>query len=218
MAARNLSNKDYASNHQSDRIDKSLVFKICQTDFCKWVYFANPRNKELVNATNGFSQENLLGEGEFGCAYKGYYLMGRVVAVKHLKIGEGQGDHEFKSEVETLSIIHHRHLVSIMGHCISGDGRLLIYDYVSNIDLYFHLHSSKEVLDWATRVKIAASAAVDYLISMKIVICISYTETLSHLTFLEDIFDARVSGFGLARLALDWNTHTITRVIGTIAL
>lgn len=96
--------------------------------------------EELVKATNGFSQENLLGEGGFGCVYKGILPDGRVVAVKQLKIGGGQGDREFKAEVETLSRIHHRHLVSIVGHCISGDRRLLIYDYVSNNDLYFHLH------------------------------------------------------------------------------
>lgn len=97
--------------------------------------------EELVKATNEFSQENLLGEGGFGSVYKGILPDGRVVAVKQLKIGGGQGDREFKAEVETLSRIHHRHLVSIVGHCISGDRRLLIYDYVSNNDLYFHLHS-----------------------------------------------------------------------------
>lgn len=98
--------------------------------------------EDLVKTTNGFSQENLLGEGGFGCVYKGVLPDGRVVAVKQLKIGGGQGDREFKAEVETLSRIHHRHLVSIVGHCISDDRRLLIYDYVSNNDLYFHLHGN----------------------------------------------------------------------------
>ncbi|XP_024006824.1 proline-rich receptor-like protein kinase PERK9 isoform X2 [Eutrema salsugineum] len=172
--------------------------------------------EELVKATNGFSQENLLGEGGFGSVYKGVLPDGRVVAVKQLKIGGGQGDREFKSEVETLSRIHHRHLVSIVGHCISGDRRLLIYDYVSNNDLYFHLHSSKEVLDWATRVRIAAGAArgLAYLHED----ChprIIHRDIKSSNILLEDNFDARVSDFGLARLALDCNTHITTRVIGT---
>ncbi|CAH8348240.1 unnamed protein product [Eruca vesicaria subsp. sativa] len=171
---------------------------------------------ELGKATNGFSQENLLGEGGFGCVYKGILPDGRVVAVKQLKIGGGQGDREFKAEVETLSRIHHRHLVSIVGHCISGDRRLLIYDYVSNNDLYFHLHASKEVLDWATRVKIAAGAArgLAYLHED----ChprIIHRDIKSSNILLEDNFDARVSDFGLARLALDCNTHITTRVMGT---
>ncbi|CAA7053530.1 unnamed protein product [Microthlaspi erraticum] len=172
--------------------------------------------EEIGKATNGFSQENLLGEGGFGRVYKGMLPDGRVVAVKQLKIGGGQGDREFKSEVETLSRIHHRHLVSIVGHCISGERRLLIYDYVSNNDLYFHLHTSKEVLDWATRVKIAAGAArgLAYLHED----ChprIIHRDIKSSNILLEDNFDARVSDFGLARLALDCNTHITTRVIGT---
>jgi serine/threonine protein kinase len=149
--------------------------------------------EELVKATNGFSQENLLGEGGFGCVYKGILPDGRVVAVKQLKIGGGQGDREFKAEVETLSRIHHRHLVSIVGHCISGDRRLLIYDYVSNNDLYFHLHGEKSVLDWATRVKIAAGAArgLAYLHED----ChprIIHRDIKSSNILLEDNFDARV--------------------------
>ncbi|KAF8094022.1 hypothetical protein N665_0371s0007 [Sinapis alba] len=172
--------------------------------------------QELVKATNGFSQENLLGEGGFGCVYKGILPDGRVVAVKQLKVGGGQGDREFKAEVETLSRIHHRHLVSIVGHCISDDRRLLIYDFVSNKDLYFHLHASKEVLDWVTRVRIAAGAArgLAYLHED----ChprIIHRDIKSSNILLEDNFDARVSDFGLARLALDCNTHITTRVMGT---
>ncbi|CAH8358864.1 unnamed protein product [Eruca vesicaria subsp. sativa] len=172
--------------------------------------------QELVKATNGFSQENLLGEGGFGCVYKGVLPDGRVVAVKQLKVGGGQGDREFKAEVETLSRIHHRHLVSIVGHCISDDRRLLIYDFVSNNDLYFHLHASKEVLDWVTRVRIAAGAArgLAYLHED----ChprIIHRDIKSSNILLEDNFDARVSDFGLARLALDCNTHITTRVMGT---
>ncbi|KAL1218543.1 Proline-rich receptor-like protein kinase PERK9 [Cardamine amara subsp. amara] len=172
--------------------------------------------EELVKATNEFSQENLLGEGGFGCVYKGILPDGRVVAVKQLKIGGGQGDREFKAEVETLSRIHHRHLVSIVGHCISGDRRLLIYDFVSNNDLYFHLHTANSVLDWPMRVKIAAGAArgLAYLHED----ChprIIHRDIKSSNILLEDNFDARVSDFGLARLALDCNTHITTRVIGT---
>ncbi|KAF8053345.1 hypothetical protein N665_1427s0009 [Sinapis alba] len=172
--------------------------------------------QELVKATNGFSQENLLGEGGFGCVYRGILPDGRVVAVKQLKVGGGQGDREFKAEVETLSRIHHRHLVSIAGHCISDDRRLLIYDFVSNKDLYFHLHASKEVLDWVTRVRIAAGAArgLAYLHED----ChprIIHRDIKSSNILLEDNFDARVSDFGLARLALDCNTHITTRVMGT---
>lgn len=96
--------------------------------------------EELIKATNGFSSQNLLGEGGFGSVYKGHLLDGREVAVKQLKIGGGQGEREFKAEVEIISRIHHRHLVSLVGYCISDSRRLLVYDYVPNDTLHFHLH------------------------------------------------------------------------------
>lgn len=95
---------------------------------------------ELYEATSGFSDEKLLGEGGFGRVYKGLLADGRVVAVKQLNIGGGQGEREFKAEVEIISRIHHRHLVSLVGYCISESKRLLVYDYVSNNTLHFHLH------------------------------------------------------------------------------
>ncbi|XP_010477890.1 PREDICTED: proline-rich receptor-like protein kinase PERK10 [Camelina sativa] len=173
--------------------------------------------EELVIATNGFSDENLLGEGGFGRVYKGVLPDERVVAVKQLKIGGGQGDREFKAEVETISRVHHRNLLSMVGYCISESRRLLIYDYVSNNNLYFHLHAAGTPgLDWATRVKIAAGAArgLAYLHED----ChprIIHRDIKSSNILLEDNFHALVCDFGLAKLALDCNTHITTRVMGT---
>ncbi|KAK4416295.1 Proline-rich receptor-like protein kinase PERK8 [Sesamum alatum] len=116
--------------------------------------------QELSAATNGFSGNNLLGEGGFGCVYKGVLLDGREVAVKQLKDGGGQGEREFRAEVEIISRIHHRHLVTLVGYCISENQRLLVYDYVPNNTLHYHLHDEgKTVMDWASRVKVAAGAA-----------------------------------------------------------
>lgn len=96
--------------------------------------------EELVEATNGFAEQNLLGEGGFGAVYKGCLTDGSEIAVKQLKIGGGQGDREFRAEVEIISRIHHRHLVSLVGYCILENKRLLVYDYVPNDTLHFHLH------------------------------------------------------------------------------
>ncbi|XVF03490.1 hypothetical protein REPUB_Repub04eG0265600 [Reevesia pubescens] len=172
--------------------------------------------EELAKATNGFSDQSLLGEGGFGAVYKGCLLDGREVAVKQLKIGGGQGEREFKAEVAIISRIHHRHLVSLVGHCISENRRLLIYDYVPNNTLYFHLHEDRPVLDWAKRVKIAAGAArgIAYLHED----ChprIIHRDIKSSNILLDNNFEAQVSDFGLAKLALDANTHVTTRVMGT---
>ncbi|XP_050372637.1 proline-rich receptor-like protein kinase PERK9 [Argentina anserina] len=172
---------------------------------------------ELVKATNAFSSQNLLGEGGFGSVYKGVLPDDRVVAVKQLKMGGSQGEREFKAEVETISRIHHRHLVSLVGYCISENQRLLVYEYVSNDTLYFHLHGEgRPVLDWAIRVKVAAGAArgIAYLHED----ChprIIHRDIKSSNILLDNNFEARVSDFGLAKLCLDANTHISTRVMGT---
>jgi len=96
--------------------------------------------EELHQITNGFSAQNLLGEGGFGSVYKGCLADGREVAVKKLKDGGGQGEREFHAEVDIISRVHHRHLVSLVGYCISDDQRLLVYDFVPNNTLHYHLH------------------------------------------------------------------------------
>lgn len=183
--------------------------------------FGNSRTwftyQELVEATNGFSNQNLLGEGGFGLVYKGSLADGRVVAVKQLRIGGGQGEREFRAEVEIISRIHHRHLVSLVGYCINENRRLLVYDYVSNNNLYFHLHGEdRNVLDWGMRAKIALGAArgIAYLHED----ChprIIHRDIKSSNILLDNNFEARVSDFGLAKLAGDANTHITTRVMGT---
>lgn len=95
--------------------------------------------EELYEITGGFAPEKILGEGGFGCVYKGTLSDGKDVAVKQLKGGGGQGEREFQAEVEIISRVHHRHLVSLVGYCISEDHRLLVYDFVSNGTLHYHL-------------------------------------------------------------------------------
>lgn len=95
---------------------------------------------ELMGITSGFSRDNHIGEGGFGPVYKGTLPDGRQVAVKQLKIGSGQGEREFRAEVEIISRIHHRHLVSLVGYCIVEHHRLLVYEFVSNKTLEHHLH------------------------------------------------------------------------------
>lgn len=96
--------------------------------------------EELAMATDGFSEANLLGQGGFGYVHKGVLPNGKEVAVKQLKAGSGQGEREFQAEVEIISRVHHRHLVSLVGYCITGSKRLLVYEFVPNNTLEFHLH------------------------------------------------------------------------------
>ncbi|CAL9148885.1 unnamed protein product, partial [Musa hybrid cultivar] len=173
--------------------------------------------EELSLITNDFSTQNLLGRGGSCCVYKGLLLDGREVAVKQLKVDGAQGEREFKAEVEIISRVHHRHLVSLVGYCISENQRLLVYDYVPNRTLYHHLHGKgRPVMEWTIRVKVAAGAArgIAYLHED----ChprIIHRDIKSSNILLDYNFEAQVSDFGLAKSAMDTNTHVTTRVMGT---
>ncbi|ESQ28174.1 hypothetical protein EUTSA_v10018193mg [Eutrema salsugineum] len=173
--------------------------------------------EELMDITEGFARQNILGEGGFGCVYKGRLHDGKLVAVKQLKVGSGQGDREFKAEVEIISRVHHRHLVSLVGYCISDVERLLIYEYVPNQTLEHHLHGKgRPVLEWARRVRIAIGSAkgLAYLhedCHPKII----HRDIKSANILLDDEFEAQVADFGLAKLNDSTQTHVSTRVMGT---
>lgn len=102
--------------------------------------------EDLATATGGFSQANLLGQGGFGFVHKGVLTDGIIVAVKSLKSGSGQGEREFQAEVEIISRVHHRHLVSLVGFCIADGQRMLVYEFVPNGTLEFHLHGTFPLL------------------------------------------------------------------------
>ncbi|XP_035845806.1 proline-rich receptor-like protein kinase PERK1 [Helianthus annuus] len=96
--------------------------------------------EDLANATQGFSDANIIGRGGFGYVHKGVLPTGEKVAIKRLKVGSRQGESEFQAEVATANRIHHKHLVSLVGHCTTGLERLLVYEFVPNNTLEYHLH------------------------------------------------------------------------------
>ena len=99
--------------------------------------------EQLAAATANFSPANLLGQGGFGYVHKGVLAgSGKEVAVKQLKSGSGQGEREFQAEVEIISRVHHRHLVALVGYCMDGAHRLLVYEFVPNQTLEHHATTS----------------------------------------------------------------------------
>ncbi|KAI4383558.1 hypothetical protein MLD38_009384 [Melastoma candidum] len=157
--------------------------------------------EEVMEMTGGFAHLNIIGQGGFGTVYKGQLPDGRVVAVKQLKAGSGQGDREFRAEIEIISRVHHRHLVSLVGYCIQDIQRLLIYEFLPNKTLDYHLHGEGlPVLEWRKRVKIALGAAkgLAYLhedCHPKII----HRDIKSSNILLDDAFESTGSNNGLNR-------------------
>ncbi|CAI0628382.1 unnamed protein product [Linum tenue] len=173
---------------------------------------------ELEAATKGFSKENFLAEGGFGSVYRGVLQDGRVVAVKQHKSVSSQGDVEFCSEVEVLSCAQHRNVVMLIGFCVEGGRRLLVYEYICNGSLDSHLFAlNKDPLIWAARQKIAVGAArgLRYLHEECRVGCIVHRDMRPNNILVTHDFEPMVGDFGLAR----WQPHAdlgvSTRIIGT---
>jgi len=172
---------------------------------------------ELASATGGFAQSNVLGQGGFGYVHKGVLPNGKEIAVKSLKSGSGQGEREFQAEVDIISRVHHRHLVSLVGYCIAGGQRMLVYEFVANKTLEHHLHGKGlPVMDWNTRLRIALGSAkgLAYLHED----ChprIIHRDIKAANILLDNNFEAMVADFGLAKLSSDNHTHVSTRVMGT---
>lgn len=173
--------------------------------------------EELAMATDGFSDANLLGQGGFGYVHRGVLPNGKEVAVKQLKAGSGQGEREFQAEVEIISRVHHKHLVSLVGYCMSGAQRMLVYEFVPNNTLEFHLHGKgRPTMGFLTRLRIALGAAkgLAYLhedCHPKII----HRDIKAANILLDFNFEAKVADFGLAKFTSDVNTHVSTRVMGT---
>ncbi|KAH7689702.1 Non-specific serine/threonine protein kinase protein [Dioscorea alata] len=119
--------------------------------------------QELEEATHGFSDENLLADGWSGRVHRGMLQDGRAVAVKQLKTtgrNNLRGVEEFLAEVEMLSRAQHRNVVMLVGFCIEENVRVLVYEYICNGSLDFHLYGQEKApLDWHARVKIAMGVA-----------------------------------------------------------
>ncbi|KAE9619700.1 putative protein kinase RLK-Pelle-RLCK-VIIa-2 family [Lupinus albus] len=184
---------------------------------------------ELKSATKNFSRSVMLGEGGFGCVYKG--LINCVddpsrkieVAVKQLGRRGIQGHKEWVTEVNVLGIVEHPNLVKLVGYCADDDERgiqrLLIYEYMPNRSVEHHLSLRTEThLSWSMRLKIAQDAArgLTYL-HEEMDFQIIFRDFKSSNILLDEHWNAKLSDFGLARLGpSEGLSHVSTEVVGTM--
>ncbi|KAG6530793.1 receptor protein kinase TMK1-like [Zingiber officinale] len=177
----------------------------------------------LRNVTNNFSEDNVLGRGGFGTVYKGELHDGTKIAVKRMEAGAvgTKGLNEFQSEIAVLTKVRHRNLVSLLGYCLDGNERLLVYEYMPQGTLSRHLFDWKEEglkpMEWKKRLGIALDVArgVEYLHSLAQQSFIHRDLKPSNI-LLGDDMKAKVADFGLVRLAPEGKGCFVeTRLAGT---
>ncbi|MED6125699.1 hypothetical protein PIB30_071101 [Stylosanthes scabra] len=176
----------------------------------------------LRKVTNNFSSENELGRGGFGTVYKGELEDGTKIAVKRMEHGvlSSKALEEFQAEIAVLSKVRHRHLVSLLGYSIEGNERLLVYEYMPLGALSQHLFHWKTLnlkpLSLSQRLAIALDVArgIEYLHGLACQTFI-HRDLKSSNILLGDDLRAKVSDFGLVKLAPDGEKSVATKLAGT---
>ncbi|XP_048557249.1 G-type lectin S-receptor-like serine/threonine-protein kinase B120 [Triticum urartu] len=174
-----------------------------------WIRF-----KDIVPATNGFSDSNLLGKGGFGIVYKGTLESGMEVAVKRLTKYSDQGIEHFRNEVVLIAKLQHRNLVRLLGSCIRGDKRLLIYEYLPNksLDYFLFDDTKKSMLDWPTRFSIIKGIARGLLyLHHDSRMTIIHRDLKTSNILLDVEMRPKISDFGMARIFGDSHQQANTR-------
>ncbi|TYI08049.1 hypothetical protein ES332_A10G269900v1 [Gossypium tomentosum] len=177
--------------------------------------------KEIKKATNNFLKDRILGAGGYGEVYKGILDDGTPVAVKCAKLGNTKGTDQVLNEVRILCQVNHRSLVGLLGCCVELDQPIMVYEFIENGNLLDHLQSpninDRGLLTWTRRLQIARDTAegLAYL-HFSAVPPIYHRDVKSSNILLDVKHSAKVSDFGLSRLAHTDMSHVSTCAQGTL--
>ncbi|GLT56123.1 hypothetical protein SLA2020_291940 [Shorea laevis] len=173
----------------------------------------------ISKATNEFSSHKKLGEGGFGPVYKGTLPDGKEIAVKRLSRSSGQGLVEFKNEVALIAKLQHRNLVKLLGCCIQGEEKMLIYEYMPNksLDCFIFDDARKKLLDWSSRFHIICGIARGLLyLHQDSRLRIIHRDLKASNVLLDGEMNPKISDFGMARtFGGEQSEGNTKRVVGT---
>ncbi|XP_062084145.1 G-type lectin S-receptor-like serine/threonine-protein kinase At4g03230 isoform X1 [Humulus lupulus] len=173
----------------------------------------------IVMATDNFLDANKLGQGGFGPVYKGKLRGGQEIAIKRLSSGSRQGLEEFKNEVMLIAKLQHRNLVKLLGYCVEGEEKLLLYEYMPNksLDSFIFDQTLRVLLNWELRFDIILGIARGLLyLHHDSRLRIIHRDLKTSNVLLDEEMNPKISDFGLARIFGGKQTEASTRrVVGT---
>lgn len=173
----------------------------------------------IAAATDHFCDRNKLGEGGFGPVYKGKLQKDQEIAVKRLAKTSQQGVTEFKNEVILIAKLQHRNLVRLLGCCVQGEERMLIYEYMLNksLDVFLFDKEKAALLDWKTRYQIITGITHGLLyLHHDSRLRIIHRDLKASNILLDENMSPKISDFGMARIFGGDETDINTRkVVGT---
>ncbi|EOX99237.1 S-locus lectin protein kinase family protein, putative isoform 2 [Theobroma cacao] len=175
--------------------------------------------ESILVATDNFAEANKLGQGGFGPVYKGKLPRGQEIAVKRLSRGSGQGLEEFKNEVVLIAKLQHRNLVRLLGYCVKGYEKMLIYEYMPNksLDSFIFDRTRSVLLNWEKRIDIILGIARGMLyLHQDSRLRIIHRDLKTSNILLDEEMNPKISDFGLARIFEGEQTEASTeKVVGT---